>query len=200
MAGPPVKTTYPSNSVPIPAAFLTTTPSDAKPVTAAPIDWSKTVLPEFGTCYAVVLDNVISPSECAELLRLAEASVPAEKRGADGAAWQPAMVNVGGGFEMLAAEYRNSDRIIWDQQEVANRLWARCLQADGIRERLSVVEDDFVVLGPARTEDTKRRWEFSRLNQRMRFLKYTGGQFFRRESPLSFLVSVDEKQNKKSLI
>ena len=181
MPDAPVKTSYSSNPVPIPADFLTTTPSDAKPVTVAPIDWSKTVIPEFGACYAVVLDNVLSPSECAELLRLAEASVPAGQREADGSAWQPAMVNVGGGYEMLASEYRNSDRIIWDQQEVVNRLWARCAQADGIRERLSVVEDDIVVLGPARKEGNKRRWEFRRFNERMRFLKYTSGQYFRRE-------------------
>ncbi len=181
MASAPVKTSYPSRAVPIPTDFLTTTPSDAQPVTVAPIDWSKTVLPEFGACYAVVLDNVLSPSECAELLRLAEASVPAGQRGPDGSAWQPAMVNVGGGFEMLAADYRNSDRIVWDQQEVANRLWARCLLADGLRERLSVIEDDIVVLGPERKEGNKRRWEFRRLNERMRFLKYTPGQFFRRE-------------------
>ncbi len=179
----PIKSSYSSNAVPIPATFLTATPDDAQPITVTQIDWSKTALPENGERYAVILDNVLSPSECAELIRLAEASVPPKNRGADGSARQPALVNIGNGFELLASDYRNSDRIIWDQQDVADRLWNRCLQAEGLRERLAVIEDDIVVLGPSHKGETKRRWEFQRLNERMRFLKYTNGQFFRRESP-----------------
>jgi hypothetical protein len=178
----PQKTSYESNDVAIPPDFLIKTPHDARPVTISQIDWSKTVLPENEGGYAVVLDHVISPSECEELLRLVESSVPESQRGESGDyLWKPAMVNVGGGYEVLETEYRNSDRIIWDHQDIVDRLWARCLQAPGLRERLAVIEDDEDVLGPKK-RGRSERWEFRKLNKRMRFLKYGKGQFFRRES------------------
>jgi hypothetical protein len=177
--GKAFKTNYASNDVPIPADFLTTAPSDAQPLTIEQIDFSGTVLPEYAGCYAVVLDNVISPSECETLVKLAEASVPVSERG-EKDEWQPALVNIGAGFEVLSPEYRNSDRIIWDQQTVVDRLWERCVAAPGLKEKLDVVEQDVVVLGPSRSGRVQR-WEFRRLNDRMRFLRYGKGQFFKRE-------------------
>ena len=178
--GKAFKPNYASIPVVIPDDFLTTTPPDAQPLTVEQIDFATTVLPEYTGCYAVVLDNVMSPSECETLLKLAEASVPASEQGERGDPWQPALVNIGGGFEVLEPEYRNSDRIIWDQQTVVDRLWERCLAAPGLREKLEVVQQDGVVLGPSRS-DRVQRWEFRRLNDRMRFLRYGSGQFFRRE-------------------
>lgn len=177
--GKKIKTSYVSNDVLIPDDFLTTTPADAQPLTVEQIDFSTTVLPEYAGCYAVVLDNVISPSECETLIQLAEASVPVLERGEQDA-WQPALVNIGGGFEILQPDYRNSDRIIWDKQPVVDRLWERCLAAPGLKDKLDVVEEDIVVLGPSRSGRVQR-WEFRRLNDRMRFLRYGSGQFFRRE-------------------
>lgn len=103
--GPPafVKTSYPSNEVDIPDDFLKRTPIDAAPITAHRIDFAKSSLPEYHACYATVLDNVLSPSECARLLRLAEASSPT-------GGWSPAMLNVGAGHEMLATNFRFHDR------------------------------------------------------------------------------------------
>ncbi|KAF9880806.1 hypothetical protein CkaCkLH20_01848 [Colletotrichum karsti] len=164
--GQPVRTSYASNDVPIPADFLSGPPPD--PVTLTRIDWSGTPLPENGDRYAVVLDNVLTPAECAQLIALAEASATT----AD-APWQPAMVNIGGGFEILEPAYRSSDRIIWDQQAVVDRLWARCALAPGLREDLAT----FHRLAPAR--GGKVGWKFDRFNKRMRFLKYGPGQFFR---------------------
>lgn len=175
--GKKIKTSYVSNDVLIPDDFLTTTPADAQPLTVEQIDFSTTVLPEYAGCYAVVLDNVISPSECETLIQLAEASVPVLERGEQDA-WQPALVNIGGGFEILQPDYRNSDRIIWDKQPVVDRLWERCLAAPGLKDKLDVVEEDIVVLGPSRGGRVQR-WGFRRLNDRMRFLRYGSGQFFR---------------------
>lgn len=180
LPGVPVKTTYGSNPVPIPDNFLTTPPPDAAPITLSPIDFSTTVLPEYSGCYAVVLDNVLSPSECATLLSLAEASVPATAYGQPSDPWQPALVNIGMGFEVLHPEYRNSDRIIWDQQVIVDRLWDRIVTADGLRDKLMAVQDDVDILGPNRKGGVQR-WEFVRVNERMRFLRYGAGQFFRRE-------------------
>ncbi|GKT44976.1 uncharacterized protein ColSpa_05157 [Colletotrichum spaethianum] len=170
----PQKTSYTSNDVPIPADFLSVPlPEDAPPVTLKKVDWSASALPENGPLYAVVLDNVLTPQECAQLIRLAEDS--AVNRGDKGdEPWQPAMVNIGAGWEILESDYRNSDRIIWDQQEVVDRLWARCRLAPGLEEQLREVEG---TSKPGKGEET--RWMFNRFNKRMRFLKYQKGQFFR---------------------
>jgi hypothetical protein len=173
----PVATTYESADVAIPPSFLVDEPTDARgPVTSRVINWEETPLPEHasrdGGRYAVILDNVLSPSECDTLLRLTESSVPLQD--GDGEPWKPALVNVGYGREVLMSEYRNSDRIIWDTQEVMDRLWARCARAPGVLDALATVEDT--------SFDGPKTWEFARFNQRGRFLKYTGGQFFRRKS------------------
>ncbi|KAI4860477.1 hypothetical protein F4820DRAFT_108283 [Hypoxylon rubiginosum] len=183
----PVKTSYMSNDVNIPDDFLTSEPHDAEPITFKQIDFENTVLKEYKGLYAVVLDNVLSPSECAQLIKLAEASVPEENRNkADGSAWAPALVNAGGGYEVHVPDYRNSDRIIWDRQDVVDRLWARL-------ERVPRVRDELLSLGQQQQErvvqrpgwfapdpaDPAPRWDFYRVNKRMRFLRYGAGQFFR---------------------
>ncbi len=163
MKGVPVLTKYECADVAIPPSFLADeTPRDAQgPMTAREIDWAATALPENKGGLAVVLDNVLSASECDELLRLTEQSVPQQQQ-RQRPVWRPALVNIGGGYEVLAKDYRNSDRIIWDQQDVVDRLWRRCLYAlraapePGLAGRFAVLEDDKLVSGSSapRTE----RW------------------------------------------
>ncbi|KAK2045433.1 oxidoreductase domain-containing protein [Colletotrichum somersetense] len=177
----PQKTSYSSNHVPIPDDFLSgPPPADAPPVTIEKIDWSASALPENGSLYAVVLDNVLTPGECAQLLRMAEDSAAGrggeEEEGDDDddEPWRPAMVNIGKGWEIFEPEYRNGDRIIWDQQEVVDRLWRRCRLAPGLEAQLAEVAGS-----RNRTKGEERKWVFDRFNKRMRFLKYQEGQFFR---------------------
>ena len=98
-----VRTTYTSKEVTIPDDFLIATRDDAEPITVQRIDFKSSPLPEYDGCYATVLENVLSPSECAQLLRLAEASSPT-------GGWAPALLNVGPGYEMLATNVRFHDR------------------------------------------------------------------------------------------
>lgn len=210
--GEPVHMEYASKDVALPPDFLS--PAGAGPVTITPVDWAGTELPGNEGRFAVVLDGVLSPGECAELGRLAESSVDVarmdnsnnEPRAAAAATppaagggdpWIPAMVNAGGGLEVLDSRYRNSDRIVWDSQEVVDRLWARCMHGragEVLRERMGVLDGDeglgcFTRKAPY-FKVVKQRWEFSRANRRMRFLRYGPGQFFRRElrrNTLSFL-------------
>jgi hypothetical protein len=175
----PVKSNYESQPVDVPSDFLLSPP--VPDVTIAPIDFKTTPLPEYAGRYAVILDNVLSPAECATLIQLAESSVAPAARGEGGAAWSPAMVNVGAGFEVLTPHYRNSDRIIWDNQELVDRLWARCLRAPGLGERLALIEGEEGITGKGRrTWLPPPTYKFARVNERMRFLKYGKGQFFRR--------------------
>lgn len=200
-----VHMTYASRDVPLPADFLSTAspPPDARPVTITPIDWASTPLPGNKGCYAVVLDNVLTPGECAELLRLAESSVDVARTSpspaaAGGGPWIPAMVNAGGGLEVLESRYRNSDRIVWDNQEVVDRLWARCTQGragEVLREQLGVLGGDGSLECFERKTShfryVKQKWEFSKVNKRMRFLRYGPGQFFRPHCDGSYSEEVD---------
>ncbi|QSZ37005.1 hypothetical protein DSL72_009097 [Monilinia vaccinii-corymbosi] len=91
------------------------------------------------------------------------------------------MVNAGIGHEFLATEYRNSDRIIWDDKEVVGRIWKRVSQAKGIKEDIGVLEgggwESLASVGIRSGE----RWVSTEqgINERMRFLKYGTGQYFR---------------------
>ncbi|KAI1140141.1 hypothetical protein F5Y05DRAFT_307791 [Hypoxylon sp. FL0543] len=174
----PVKTSYVSKDVDIPADFLRSEPDDAQPITFKQIDFADTVLPEYKGLYAVVLDHVLSPSECAKLLELVEASVADEnKNKANGDPWAPALVNVGGGYEVAVPDYRNGDRIIWDQQDVVDRLWARLASVPQVKDSLLSFAQSWERSGGDKADQTV--WDFHALNKRMRFLRYGPGGFFR---------------------
>jgi hypothetical protein len=171
--------TYKSQHVDIPDDFLRTPP--AEPVTLTPVPWASSPIPEYDGAYAVILNNVLSQDECTQLLRLAEASVPADESNNGTTPWRPAMVNTGPGMETMAVGYRNSARIVWDQQDVVDRIWQRCIQAEGFADQLAVVYEE---------EDREfgiPKWDFRQMNKRMRFLKYGPGQFFKRmQKPLTY--------------
>ncbi|TLD28300.1 hypothetical protein PspLS_03296 [Pyricularia sp. CBS 133598] len=215
----PFKVVYNFAPVPIPDDFLSTVnpPPDAQPMTLTPIDFSS-VLPEYEGSYAVVLENVLSPSECAQLVKMAEASVPEADRyerrvkkrrrgGKETAAaassppapevfrdpWRPACVSVGADLEILNRDYRRGDRIVWDEQELTDRLWARCAQAPGLLEQLAVIGPEDAPAPFKSRYSANPPWRFSRINRRMRFLKYRRGDFFRPHCDGAFVDSSDGK-------
>jgi hypothetical protein len=177
-----VKTEYTNVPVSIPESFLAPLP-DPSAIKVFKIDFEDSPLPEYKRLYAVVLDNVLSKEECDQLLVMAEVSVGAH-RGEDeleNNRWRPAMVNAGRNYEVLALDYRNSDRIIWDSHLVAQRLWHRVMQAEGMKEYFSVLQGEEYqpvcgnsILGGDRWKVTNQG-----LNERLRFLKYGAGQFFK---------------------
>lgn len=173
----PVRTSYTSNVVEIPEKFLKRPAADSwEPIKIQKIDFAAAGLPAYAASSAWILENVLSPSECQELLKLAEASA---QPGEDGDKWRPAMLNMGGNYEMMAADYRNSDRIVWDQPEVMARIMERCFQAEGLQEQLSEIVGNESILGK-RAAEVGEKWIMTRPNERMRFLRYRKGQFFQR--------------------
>ena len=140
------------------------------PVTVHRIDFSKTSLAEYHDLYAVILDNVLTASECQVLVQAAEKTT---ERG-----WEPAMVNVGLGRQKLILDSRNCGRIIWDDREIVGKIWDRC------REHVPEIETLKDMPKVTGNGPVKRRevWRLTRLNERMRFLKYGSGQYFRGES------------------
>jgi hypothetical protein len=168
-----VRVDYKSNPVDIPDTFLTGPASD--PVIITPVPFKESGLPEYAKCKAWILDNVLSRAECSELIAYAGASAPLEKPG--DSPWKPALINVGSGLEVPAPNYRHSDRIVWDTQLLVDRLWGRCAQAEGLQELVATAPCP----KPDRDRTRQGTWKFACLNERMRFLKYGPGMFFRRK-------------------
>ncbi|EHK99079.1 hypothetical protein GLAREA_09125 [Glarea lozoyensis ATCC 20868] len=174
---------YSSLPVEIPDDFLLPL-QDPATIKVNQINWSKTTLPEYKGCYAVILDNVINEAECNQLLHMAECSAGGHlgDESVPDHGWRPAMVNAGRNYEFLDMRYRNSDRIIWDNQDVMQRIWKRVLQGKGMKEYFSVLEGKKYkeVLG-MKSDKWGDRWLISANgpNERLRFLKYGPGQFFK---------------------
>lgn len=108
-------------------------------------------LPWAPDAVVIVFDDVMSDAECAHLVARTEA-----------AGYTPALVDIGGGRQALLPDTRNSDRCMIDSAVDADMLWAR------VAPFLPRVWRD--AHGAA--------WQLDGLNERLRFLRYTAGQFF----------------------
>ena len=133
------------------------------------VDFERTKLPEYKGHYAKILDNVLTKDECDTLVRAAEAQ--------SNGAWESAMINIGDGRQVLMTDVRDCDRIIWDDADLVERIWSRIEDSVPEIERL---KDMPLVTGkwPVMLGET---WKLTRLNERMRFLKYGMGEYFKRE-------------------
>ncbi|KAF1985616.1 oxidoreductase domain-containing protein [Aulographum hederae CBS 113979] len=152
----------PSKSSALHEDFLSGPPPN---ITKETIDFSHTNLAEYNGLWAVILDGVLSLDECKTLVKAAESQ----------GEWERAMVNIGGGMQAMYTDTRNCGRIIWDSQEIVAKIWARCAQHVPEIKRLENWPK-VTGVGPVKR---KEPWRLTRLNERMRFLKYTGGEYFR---------------------
>jgi hypothetical protein len=85
------------------------------------------------------------------------------------------MVNVGSGQQRLYEDTRKCGRIIWDDRDMVAKLWARI--ADSVPDIHQLQNwADVTGIGPAKRQEI---WKVTRLNERMRFLKYVGGEYFK---------------------
>ncbi len=138
-------------------------------VTKMVINFKKTDLPEYDGLYATVLDNVFTEQACQTLIKMAESTAGGE--------WEEAMVNVGNGKQRTIKDTRDCGRIIWDDFDMAAMIWARV--KDQVPEILTLRNKSHITgYGPVKRNET---WKMSRLNERMRFLKYQEDQYFKRK-------------------
>jgi len=151
----------------LPKNFLTGAPPNPK---ITKIDFTKTEVPEYEGLYATVLDGILTPEECHTLVAAAESQAPNK--------WERAMINIGNGEQALYEDTRKCGRIIYDSQEMVDRIWER---VKGLVPELTTLANQPLVTG---TGPSKRHevWKYTRLNERMRFLKYTAGEYFKRRS------------------
>jgi hypothetical protein len=59
-----------------------------------------------------------------------------------------------------------------------NRIWERCLLAEGLSKELERIEKQPGVQGE-QAADRGEKWKMVRVNERMRFLKYGAGNYFK---------------------
>jgi hypothetical protein len=142
--------------------FLSAPVSDVK---VTRIDFANTPLTEYAGLQAYIIDDVFTLSECATLLSAAERSGP----------WQRAMIQVGNGRQRQEDDQRKCGRLIWDSSYVAQKIWDRVKvfvpEIAKLDEHAELTAGSAVMGGQV--------WEASRLNERMRFLRYEGGEYFR---------------------
>lgn len=167
----------PSSPSPLPTDFLSG-PGPERVVRK--VDFKQTALPEYDGLYAVVIDNCLSKEECNELVRAAEATT-------NGKLWEQALVNVGNGKQRLIADVRDCGRIIWDDRDLVAKIWSRV--KDCVLPDIEYIKDKPKVtgFGPMKRGEVL---QMTRLNERMRFLRYEQGQYFRRTSLLFFFPSL----------
>lgn len=121
----------------------------------------------------------MTEAECKELLRLAEESTRTQlpDSALSPPVWEQAMVNAGGGKQVMSIDTRKSGRVILDSPDLADRILERMMPF--MREcEIDRLESKPLVtgLGPAKRGEVLR---LSRLNERLRFLRYEGGDYFR---------------------
>ncbi|KAL8720012.1 MAG: hypothetical protein Q9225_003057 [Loekoesia sp. 1 TL-2023] len=144
------------------------------------IDFKAVDLPEYEGYYACILDNVLSADECANLIRAAKAQTDGE--------WQQATINAGYSGQQIDVETRLCGRIIWDNKELASRIWARC--QDHVPEILELKDKPLITgAGPLMKDWTYR---LTGLNPGMRFLRYFDGNYFRRHFDGTFRTEEGE--------
>jgi len=141
--------------------------------------------PKIPDSFALVIDNALTRRECRELLAWGEAR----------AQWEPALLNVGGGRQRLHTEVRNSERLIVDDVEVAAKLLERVrpfLEREGVdvvRTRGPLASGKKVWGSIMDPRFTSSPFRMTRMNERLRFLRYGPGQYFKRMHPLHVLHS-----------
>ncbi|KAJ7686169.1 hypothetical protein B0H17DRAFT_719561 [Mycena rosella] len=149
------------------------------PVPSGPIDFAAAGLPQYKDCYAVVLDSLFPKPDLSAFLAEVERFSP----------WQIAQVNVSSTEAYTDTSYRNGQRIIYDSLALSERLFTR------IRPHLQAIEEiEAPVLVPG-VGVAAQKWRMVRLNERLRFLRYTQGGFFRAHTDTEYS---DEKTGRQT--
>lgn len=113
-----------------------------------PLPWE----PKHQQSLALVIPDVLSDAECSSIIRLCE------RRG-----FEPALLNVGGGRQVLATDHRKSGRCIVDD--------ARAVEVIFERLRCLLPAEHTIMRGGA-------TWRAVGLNERLRVLRYEPGDYF----------------------
>jgi hypothetical protein len=153
---------------------------EPKYVSSGRVDFNAAGLPKYKGCYAIVLDSLFSAEELSSFLAEAEAS----------STWDVAQINAGT-YEYTDTSYRNSDRIIYDSFELSDKIFAR------IRPHLKDIEEFEETVFTS--GEAKQKWRMVRMNERLRFLRYPIGGYFKDHQDGCYIDESVEFLNSRTL-
>ncbi|KAJ7129113.1 hypothetical protein C8R46DRAFT_1016908 [Mycena filopes] len=133
----------------------------SRPIPPGLVNFAAVGLPEYDGCYAIVLDDLFTRPTLSSILDQAQ-TLP----------WDVAKVN-SGTEAYTVPSYRNGQRIIYDSFELSAQIF------DKIRPHLNAIEEieEETYLPDGRP--AVQKWRMVRMNERLRFLRYHIGGFFR---------------------
>ncbi|KAH8756294.1 hypothetical protein F5883DRAFT_684656 [Diaporthe sp. PMI_573] len=140
------------------------------------IDFKKTNLGQYENFFAMVIDDLFTPSECEALLSIVQpdASKP----------WPPATVTAYNGTQFVDLMSRDCGRIIHESQILADGLLNRILPH--LQTTVITLNNAPDITGQAAVVN-KETWKIARLDSALRFLKYEPGQYFRPHCDRSYV-------------
>ncbi|KAG8891261.1 hypothetical protein FRC01_014799 [Tulasnella sp. 417] len=155
-------------------------PDQPAPVVVHKVDWEEVGFPENKGKVALIIDNALTPEDCQKLLKAAEDSAP----------WSAAAIHGGPGDKtgVVVEDYRKSSRILLDDFELADFILSK-LKPHLPREALDAPKSkyhQFGLDGEGNQDKLKKIFrikqaspvQLTRLNERLRYLKYVDGDFF----------------------
>jgi hypothetical protein len=131
-------------------------------VPAGLVDFCAVGLPEYSECYATVVDSLFTKEELSAILAEAETASP----------WVVAQVN-GRTEAYTIPSYRNGQRIIYDSHALSDLIFQK------IRPHLKDIEEIEEPTYVRGRGVAVQKWRMVRMNERLRFLRYPKGGFFR---------------------
>ena len=166
---PPVAGKILKNSLRLPTDFLKApTPN----IIASRIKFEKSAVPELEGLYATVLDNVLTPEECSILIQAVD------NQSED--SWERIVGNDNADGQGFLSDNRKCRRMMWDSPELGSKIWKRIVD--------KVPEVQRLENWPEVTSSAPRQqkvWNMIRLNERIRFMKYGHGDYFKRSFPFT---------------
>lgn len=164
---------------------LAPSPDQPAPVVVHKLDWEDVGFSEYKGRVAFIIDNAFTPEECRKLLKAAE----------DFAPWSVAAVHsgrpqVGDEEGVIMKDYRRSSRIMLDDPKLADFILSK-LKPYLPEEAVDVPKSHYWQFKRDDSENRDKlkkeagkdgRVRLTRLNERLRYLKYVEGDFFEAHS------------------
>lgn len=148
-------------------------PADPLEIGIQKLDFDSFGLPEYRHKYVVVLDNFFDLDDCKRLYALTGGSMEDNYSGN----WEQAQLNGGGDKQYLDTSYRNSGRIMIDDFDTADWILEKI---EPHLEEIHLLDHASRHYGYRKKGGGNQQAQLIRLNERLRYLKYVPGSFFKR--------------------
>eukprot|EP00339_Tiarina_fusa_P011131 CAMPEP_0117008940 /NCGR_PEP_ID=MMETSP0472-20121206/8267_1 /TAXON_ID=693140 ORGANISM="Tiarina fusus, Strain LIS" /NCGR_SAMPLE_ID=MMETSP0472 /ASSEMBLY_ACC=CAM_ASM_000603 /LENGTH=240 /DNA_ID=CAMNT_0004711105 /DNA_START=24 /DNA_END=743 /DNA_ORIENTATION=+ len=169
---------------------MTTPSSPSQPPSNLPRIYRVPLEQDGSDYFAIVIRNVFTPEECEGLIERSNEEV----------GYEPALLNVGRGRQVLDTAARKSDRCILDDPNLAEDIWRRiCTALDDLSGR----QRDRLRLDILESQTTRQSVYPVGLNERLRFLRYNPGDYFRVHADGCYVRSGEagaDRRGERSLI